>query len=115
MVDDRRPTPTETRSLESLEQRPHARVFDGEPKTIRLALEEGEEIPPHQHPDREIVFHVLEGRVSIALGDDDHDHEVAAGELIRFDGAQEIAPTALADTTALLVLAPRAADGDDSA
>lgn len=93
-------------SLEALESTPHAQVFDGEPKTIRLALEAGESIAPHQHPDRQIVMHVLEGRLSVSLDDDEY--EVNAGELVRFDGAQDIAPEALADSTALLVLATRA-------
>lgn len=97
---------TERQSLTDLDETPHAQVFDGEPKTIRLTLEAGEEIAPHQHPDREIVMHVLDGRLAVTLGD--AEYELEGGELARFDGAQDIAPKALADTTAVLVLASRA-------
>ncbi|QSW98789.1 cupin domain-containing protein [Haloterrigena alkaliphila] len=102
---DRSLIPTELQRLADLEATPHAQVFD-EPKTVRLRLEAGEGVPAHRHPGREIVCHVLEGRLTIALGDDER--EVAAGEVVRFDGEQEIAPTAQVDSTALLVLAPRA-------
>ena len=101
-------TPTEHTTLETLEGSPHARVFDGEPQTIRLTLDEGDSVPPHQHPDRQIVLHLLEGKLSVTLGEDDH--EVNAGELVRFDGNQDISPEALEESTAVLVLAKRAAE-----
>lgn len=101
-------TPTERETLADLEGTPHARVFEGEPQTIRLTLEAGERVPPHQHPDRQIVFHLLEGRVDVTL--DETVYEVTAGEVVRFDGNQDISPEALEDSTALLVLAPRAAE-----
>ncbi|WP_440765164.1 cupin domain-containing protein [Natronorubrum sp. DTA7] len=103
---DRPPSPTERRRLDFLEETPHAHLFDGEPQTIRLALADGERIPTHQHPDRKIVLHVLEGHLTVSLGDDEYD--VREGDVVRFDGAQEISPKAQADTTALLVLARRA-------
>ncbi|ELY38371.1 cupin domain-containing protein [Natronorubrum tibetense] len=103
---DQPPTPTEQRRLEALEETPHAHLFDGEPQTIRLALADGERIPAHQHPDRELVLHVLEGHLTVSLGNDEYD--VREGDVVRFDGAQEISPKAQADTTALLVLAQRA-------
>ncbi|QLD91046.1 cupin domain-containing protein [Natronomonas salina] len=102
------PVPNVT-SLSDLESTPHANLFPGdEPKTIRLSLGAGEAVPPHRHPDRQIVLHLLEGTVELALGDDVH--ELEAGEVIRFDGDQEISPTAVTDATALLVLAPRVDD-----
>lgn len=97
-------TPTELVTLADLEGTPHARVFEGEPKTIRLSLERGESIAAHQHPDRRIVLHLLEGRLAVTLGDEEH--EVQAGQLVRFDGEQDISPAALEDSTAVLVLAP---------
>ncbi|MCU4743114.1 cupin domain-containing protein [Halobacteria archaeon AArc-m2/3/4] len=99
-------TPTERTTLEALEGSPHARVFEGEPQTIRLTLDAGEIVPPHQHPDRQIVLHLLEGHLSVTLGEDEHD--VTAGEVVRFDGNQDVSPEALEKSTALLVLAPRA-------
>ena len=100
--------PTERTELDALEGAPHARVFEGDPLTIRLSLEAGESVPAHQHPEEQIVFHLLEGRVNVSLGDTVH--EVTAGEVVRFDGNQDVSPEALEDSTALLVLAPRTAD-----
>ncbi|WP_049923307.1 cupin domain-containing protein [Halopiger djelfimassiliensis] len=110
-ADDPPITPTEKRTLEDLDGTPHARLFEGEPKTIRLTLAEGDGVAAHQHPDREIVLHVLEGRLAVTLGDESH--ELDAGDVVRFDGAQDIAPKALTDATALLVLAKRA-DGPNT-
>lgn len=98
-------TETERATLEDLEGSSRLRVFDGEPQTIKLALDAGERIPPHRHPDRQIVLHLLEGRLRLTVGNDDH--EVEAGELVRFDGNQDISPEALEESTAVLVLAKR--------
>lgn len=91
--------------LDDVEATPHADLFEAEPQTIRLALDAGEEIAPHQHPDRQIVFHLLEGEVVVTL--DGEVYELAAGEVARFDGDQSVSPRAIEDSTALLVLAPR--------
>jgi len=93
-------------SLDELEGEPHAELFpDEEPQTIRLSLEEGEEIAPHQHPDRRIVFHQLSGAVDVTLGEETY--ELAPGDVVRFDGDQYVSPKAKSDSEALLVLAPR--------
>lgn len=93
-------------SLGALEATPHARVFDGEPRTVRLSLDAGESVPTHQHPGRVVVAHVLEGDLHLRVGDDVL--ELAAGDVARFDGAQDVEPTARTAATALLVLAKRA-------
>ena len=100
-----RSQPTEAVTLEEVEGKPHARLFEHEPQTIRLTLEAGDDIAPHQHPDRQIVLHLLEGHLSVTLGDDEH--ELRAGDVVRFDGNQYVSPTALEDSVALLVLAKR--------
>jgi len=93
-------------SLDDLEGEPHAELFPGEePQTIRLSLEAGDEIAPHQHPDRQIVFHLLSGAVDVTL--DEETYELAPGDVARFDGAQYVSPKAKDDSEALLVLAPR--------
>ena len=93
-------------SLDDLEREPHAELFPGEePQTIRLSLDAGEEIAPHQHPDRQIVFHLLSGAVDVTLGEETH--ELAPGDVARFDGDQYVSPNAVDDSEALLVLAPR--------
>lgn len=95
--------------LDELEGEPHAQVFPGaEPTTIRLRLAGGEEVAAHSHPERKIVLHLLEGALELRVGDETH--ELAAGDVARFDGDQEIAPRAVEDATALLVLAQREDD-----
>lgn len=97
------------RTLDEREGSPHANVFpDAEPKTIRLTLSAGESVPPHDHPDREIVLYVIEGTIDPLLGEDTH--RVGAGEVARFDGAQDVSPEAVEDATALLVLAERSSE-----
>ena len=105
---DQPPTPTERRRIAALEETPHAEVFDGEPRTVRLELAAGEGVPEHRHPDRQVVCHVLEGELEMRFGDEEYALE--AGEVLRFDGRQDIAPAARTDATALLVLAPRSDD-----
>jgi quercetin dioxygenase-like cupin family protein len=79
-------------------------LFDGEPRTVRLALDAGDGVPAHRHPDRDIVLHLLSGRLDLQLGDESV--AVTPGDVVRFDGDQDIAPTAREDSVALLVLAP---------
>lgn len=93
-------------TLDDLDGQPHANVFpDAEPTTVRLTLAEGESVPAHDHPDREIVFYLVDGAMTLELGDETH--ELTAGDVARFDGDQQIAPTAGEASTALIVLARR--------
>lgn len=79
------------------------RVFDGEPKTIQLTLGAGESIPAHKHPGRDIVFLLRSGAVDLTLGDETM--SLSPGDIVRFEGDQDISPAATADSDALLVLA----------
>ena len=100
---------TTSRTLSELEGQPHANVFpEAEPKTIRLTLSEGEAVPAHAHPDREIVLYLVEGAIELQLGNETHD--LTTGDVVCFDGDQEIAPRAVNDSTALIVLATRSDD-----
>jgi len=96
----------DTATLSELTATPHASPFPGEePKVVRLALDAGERVEPHRHPDRRIVCYLLSGTMALDL--DEETHELAAGDLIRFDGRREVAPRAIEDCEALLVLALR--------
>ncbi|WP_460558588.1 DUF2249 domain-containing protein [Halorubrum pallidum] len=89
-----------------LDGEPHADAFPGkEPKAIRLSLEADERVPEHEHPDRTVLFHVLEGAIDVAL--EGEPHRVEAGEILRFEGESSVRPTACEDSVALVVLAPR--------
>lgn len=97
---------TSIRSLAALDGTPTANVFPGaEPKTIRLTLAAGEEVPAHRHPGREIVLYLVDGRIELRL--DGAAHEVTTDDVARFDGDAEIAPRAVEDSTALLVMTRR--------
>lgn len=103
MTDPNTIEPTEHATLGTVDGDGRSQLFQGEPKTIELSLSAGEQIPAHTHPDRQIVFYVLSGQFSVTVGDESHD--VGTGELLRFDGTQDISPKAIVDSTALLVLA----------
>ena len=91
-------------SLSDLDATPHAEVFADSPRTVRLALEAGQSMAPHRHPGETVLFHVLDGELTLRL--DGVDHELAAGGLLRFDGDREVSPRAETDATALVVFAP---------
>lgn len=96
-------------SLAQLDGEPHANAFPtDEPKTVRLTLAEGQQVDPHRHPDRDIVLYLISGELDLRLGDGSR--RVAEGDVARFDGDQEISPTAITDSTALLVLAQKAGE-----
>jgi quercetin dioxygenase-like cupin family protein len=98
---------TTVRSLGDLKGEPHANVFpESEPKTIRLTLGEGDRVDPHQHPGRDIVLHLLKGAIELDL--DEETHELTGGDVVQFEGEQEVSPYAVEDSVALIVLAPRA-------
>jgi len=108
MSDDESAVGLERASLPDLDDAGRATLFEGEPKTVRLALAAGESIPAHQHPGRDIVFHVLSGRMELTLAGETISLE--AGDVVRFDGAQDIAPRAETDCEAILVLAASASE-----
>jgi len=96
----------ELADVDALTEAPHAEVFEArDPRTVRLALDEGEEVPAHQHPDSMVVLYVLSGALELGLGDDTYDLD--AGDAVRFDGAQDVAPRAVANAEALVVFAPK--------
>lgn len=96
----------ETAALDDLTETPREVAFPGsEPKTLRLELSAGESVPAHRHPEREIVVYLVSGRLDVRV--DGESNALEPGELLRFDGRKEVAPEAKADSTAVLVLAPR--------
>lgn len=93
-------------SLDELEAKPHARPFEaGEPSVIRLALDADERVDPHTHPEREIVLYLRSGILDVDL--DGETHRLEAGDVVRFDGRQEVSPYAVEESEALIVLAKR--------
>ena len=100
---------TDTVALDDLTETPREVAFPGaEPRTVRLSLDAGEEVPAHRHPEREIVVHLVSGRLDVRI--DGESNRLEPGDLLRFDGRKEVSPRAEEDSTALLVLARRADD-----
>jgi quercetin dioxygenase-like cupin family protein len=103
-------------SIDDPDGEPHAELFETpRPRTVRLTLEAGRSMPPHTHPESDLLVHVLEGRLTVTVAGEPYD--CAAGDLLRLDGRQELAPHAETDTVAVVVFSPRADDdgpaGDD--
>jgi quercetin dioxygenase-like cupin family protein len=99
------PSMPERTTLAALDDHPHAEVFETRrPRTVRLELDAGEDIPRHTHAGTNVVFHLLTGRLNLTL--DDETYALNAGEVIRFDGSREVSPAAVKDSTALIVFAP---------
>lgn len=94
---------TELVSLADHSDEERSVLFESGPKTVSLELAAGESVPPHQHPEMNIVFHLLSGTLDLELGAESH--RLTAGDVARFDGEQEISPVAVDDSEALLVLA----------
>jgi quercetin dioxygenase-like cupin family protein len=93
---------TERVSLRAAGDGRRTMLFDA-PKTVRLTLSEGESVPPHRHPDTDIVLHLRSGELDLHLGAETH--RLTQGDVIRFDGDRDISPEAVTDSDALLVLA----------
>lgn len=95
----------EITAIDALTTSPHAEVFDEQqPRTVQLTLDAGEGVPAHTHPGTNIVLHLLSGRLELSL--DDECYELSSGEIARFSGEREVAPHAIDESTAILVLAP---------
>ncbi|MDG5821770.1 cupin domain-containing protein [Natronococcus sp. A-GB7] len=97
----------ELTSLSDLTGTPHAEVFDdgGDPRAVRLQLEADERIPEHRHPESNVVFQLLSGSLELSL--DGEPYELESGDLVRFDGDQDISPHALEESTAVVVFASK--------
>lgn len=96
----------ELTSLSALDSVPHAEVFDApRPRTVRLQLEAEQQIPPHQHPGSDIVLYLVEGRLKLTLNEEEY--EMDEGDLIQFSGNQDISPTAIEPSKAILVFAQK--------
>ena len=80
-------------------------LFEGEPRTVVLSLAADERVPAHSHPERAVVFHVLDGDIELTL--DDETTTLQAGELARFDGDCDISAYAPTEARALVTLAKR--------
>jgi len=99
----------ELTDLADLTGRPQAEVFEtGRPKTVRIALDADQGIPPHSHPGSDVVVHLLAGRLEVTV--DGTAYDLHPGHLLRFSGDREVALDAAEESIAIVVLAPAAED-----
>lgn len=101
-------TPFEQATIDALPDATHAEVFEASPRVVCLRLDAGERVPPHTHPDRTVLFHLLDGELELTVGDETT--SLRPGTLVRFPGDREVSPHAVADSVALVVFAPPADD-----
>jgi quercetin dioxygenase-like cupin family protein len=93
-------------SLADPTEEPHAELFETpQPRAVRLSLDAGQSMPAHTHPESDVLLHVVEGSITVAL--DGESYETTAGDLLRFDGRRAVAPRAETDAVAVVVFAPR--------
>ena len=71
---------------------------------VHKILKKGDTIEKHNHPDKEIVFAVMNGSFEITIGEVEK-HVVKAGEALNFDGTNTISAVAMDDSESLVVLA----------
>jgi quercetin dioxygenase-like cupin family protein len=101
-----------TAHLHEMDASPLERLFEGtEPRTNFLRLAAGEHVPEHRHPDRTILLYVIEGEITLRVGEETA--SLRAGDLARFDGGRDVSPAAEADSRALVVLVPRNHDASN--
>jgi quercetin dioxygenase-like cupin family protein len=95
----------ERTTLDDLEERPHAEVFETRrPRTERREPDADERVPRHTHEGTNVVLHLLDGRLELTL--DEETYALESGELIRFSGDREVSPYAVEPSTAVVVFAP---------
>ncbi len=102
-----------TAHLDNIDASPLERLFDGaEPQTNLLQLAVGERVSEHRHPDQTILFYVIEGEITLCVGEETA--SLCPGDIAQFDGDQDISPAAEADSQALVILASRNDDVSNS-
>jgi len=93
-------------TLSTLDDSTHEEVFAARPRTVRLRLDAGERVPPHDHPGTAVLLLVLSGGLDVRL--DGEEYALDEGDVLRFDGERTIEPRARTATRALVVFAPAA-------
>lgn len=54
-------------------------------KVVKKRGNRGEVIPNHNHPDEEIVFSIIKGRVKVILNDNE-EYNLKIGDVLNFNG-----------------------------
>ena len=70
---------------------------------VHLHLKEGDTIPPHNHPGRQIFFTVVEGQVEVYLNEEET-YPLEPKKVLEFDGEARISVKALRESDAFVYL-----------
>ncbi|XGI83436.1 cupin domain-containing protein [Halorutilales archaeon Cl-col2-1] len=94
----------EITDLSELPDERSSRVFGSEvyPKTVRIKLSEGEELPPHRHEGYKVVVHIVSGRLAAKIGDESYILE--EDDVATFEGGKAVSLEAEIDSSLLVVL-----------
>lgn len=79
-----------------------------EVSVVHIHLNEGDTIPPHDHPKQEVFFTVVKGEVEVYL-DEEETHLMAPGAVLNFKGERRISAKAKAETEIFVYLVERRA------
>lgn len=63
-------------------------------KVVKKIINEGELIPSHNHPEENIIFSVLKGKMEIFLNEKEN-YILTPGDILKFDGTNYINGKAL--------------------
>lgn len=65
-------------------------VFDKERYVVvKKEGDKGDTIPKHNHPEADVLFTVVDGKVEVTLNEEEK-HELCSGKMLNFDGNNSI-------------------------
>lgn len=80
-------------------------AFKGEDvKIVHIALKKDEKIPAHNHKGKDIFFTTVKGKIELYLGEENETHIAECGNIIYFNGEENISATSLEDSEAFIYL-----------
>lgn len=66
-------------------------------KLVRRSFKKGDVIPKHNHPEADVVFLLLQGSIDLKIGSDSL--VIKQGDIVNFDGEDEISGKILEDSS----------------
>lgn len=63
---------------------------------VKKAGAKGDKVPKHNHPEANIIFTVVKGKVKVAINDNEL-HELSPGKVLYFDGDNYISAEFIED------------------
>ncbi|MDO5707775.1 MAG: DUF1637 domain-containing protein [Andreesenia angusta] len=80
------------------------KIFSGENyAVVKKGGKAGDKIDKHQHPNQEVVFTIVKGKVKVYLNDDEI-HELIPGQVLNFKGENSINAEFIEDGEVIITL-----------